>query len=73
MVAKKKALSLDGIKNREHLVHSQFHAANRLNYHVCLLTRDATESDLSEGLLQDCEDAITAELDSEVECDASDS
>ena len=51
----------------------QFHAANRLNYHVCLLTRDVTESDLSEGLLQDCEDVTTAELDSEVECDASDS
>jgi len=39
---------------------------------VCLLTRDVTESDLSEGQLQDCEDVITAELDSEVECDASD-
>jgi hypothetical protein len=41
--------------------------------HVCFLTRDVTGSDWSEGQLQDCEDVIKAELDSEVECDASDS
>jgi hypothetical protein len=39
----------------------------------CFLTRGVTGSDLSEGQLRDCEDVIKAELDSEAECDASDS
>lgn len=45
----------------------------KLHDHVCFLTRDVTASDLFEGQLQDCEDVIKAELDSEAECDASDS
>lgn len=45
----------------------------QLNYHIHFLTRDVIGSDLSEEQLQDCEDVIKAELDSEAECDASDS